>query len=421
MHRTRREFFDWARGAAAAAATWPALLQALQAAPGKPDPANEDYWLLVKRQFPLRDGLIYMNAANVCPASRAVMDRHLEYLRDFHADPSFQNREKYDPLAERARGKMAALLGAKPDEIAFTRNTSEGTNIIVQGVDLKPGDEVIITDHNHPSNNDSWKVRARRAGFTVRSLPVPVPAAGGAALLDAFRAAITPRTKVIAVTHVTSTVGLTYPVREIAALAKGRDLWVHVDGAQSFGALDVNLGDIGCDSYSGSLHKWPMGPLEAGVLYVRSDRIAGLWPSIVTAGWSDRIAGARKFEVFGQRDNPRLVAVEAAVDFLNLIGMKHVEARLRALNAALQRGLREIPGVRVKTNAEPELNAGVVKFEIDRIAPRAAYDALWKRHSVGMAQTASGDSRGLRLSPHIYNSMEEVSRVVAAVGDVARG
>ncbi len=421
MSHTRREFFDWARGAAAAAATWPALIQALQAAPGKADPLNEDYWLLVKRQFPLRDGLIYMNAANVCPASRAVMDRHLEFLRDFHADPSFQNREKYDALAERARAKMAALFRVTPDEIAFTRNTSEGTNIVVQGIDLKPGDEVIVTDHNHPSNLDSWKVRARRVGFTVRSLAVPVPAASREQLLEGIRSAITPRTRVVAVTHVTSTIGLLYPVKEIAALAKGRDLWVHVDGAQSFGALDVDLRDIGCDSYSGSLHKWPMGPLEAGVLYIRSDRIAGLWPSIVTAGWSDRIAGARKFEVFGQRDNPRLVAVEAAVDFLNLIGMQHVEARLRALASALQRGLREIPGVRVKTNAEAGLSGGVVKFEIDKVAPRAAYDALWKRHGLAMANTATGDARGLRLSPHIYNSMEEVSRVVAAVRDTARG
>ncbi len=419
MTSTRRDFFGYATRAAAAAGSWAALANSLAAAPGKPDAANEDYWLLVKRQFPLRDGLIYMNAANVCPASRPVMDRHLEFLRDFHADPSFQNRNKYEPLAERARAKTAAMLGVTADEIAFTRNTSEGSNIIVKGLDLKEGDEILITAHNHPSNNDSWKVLARRHGLVVRSLPVPVPATGRQQLISTFEQAISPRTRVIAITHVTNTAGLQYPAREICALAARRKIWLHLDGAQTLGALEVNLRDIGCDSYAGSAHKWLMGPLEAGVLYVRADRVGEVWPSIVTAGWSDKLAGARKLEVFGQRDNPRLVALEAAVDFIGLIGMHHVEARLRAVTTALKRGLLEVPGVTMKTNMEPELSGGVVKFDLARRAPREAYDLLWSKYQVGMAHTASGDAKGLRLSPHIYNSMEEVGRVIAAVREIS--
>jgi len=419
MNRTRREFFGGLSQAAAVAGSWAAWTQALAAAPGTPDAANESYWLMVKRQFPLRDGLIYMNAANVCPASRPVMDRHLEYLRDFHADPSFQNRDKYEPQAERTRGKLAALLAVTADEIAMTRNTSEGTNIVVRGIDLKAGDEILITDHNHPSNNDSWKVRARRDGLVVRSLPVPVPAASRQELIDAFAKAISPKTKVVAITHVTNTAGLMFPAAEIAALAARAGAWLHLDGAQTMGALDVNLREIGCDSYAGSAHKWLMGPLEAGVLYVRAARIAQVWPSIVTAGWSDKLVGARKLEVFGQRDNPRLVALEAAVDFLNLIGMKHVEARLRSIVTALKQELVQIPGVKLKTNLEPELCGGVVKFDLAGKAPKDAYDALWRKHQVGMANTASGDTRGLRLSPHIYNSMDEVRRVAAAVREVS--
>src|SRR5262249_28075455 len=156
-------------------ASWTAFTSALKAAPA--GAMNDPFWSLVKRQFPLEENLIYLNAANVCPASRPVLDRHAEFMRDFQANPSFQNRAKYDGLRERLRGKLGAMLRVSADEIAITRNTSEGTNIIVKGVDLKPGDEVLITDHNHPSNNDSWKVRAARDGFTVRSLPVQVPAA----------------------------------------------------------------------------------------------------------------------------------------------------------------------------------------------------------------------------------------------------
>jgi selenocysteine lyase/cysteine desulfurase len=398
---------------------WTALASSLTAA-ATDDARLEDYWRLVKRQFPLADGLIYFNAANVCPASRPVMDRHLEYLRDFHADPSFQNRDKYVPIQERLREKLATLVGVTADEIAVVRNTSEGNNIVAGGMKLKPGDEVLITDHNHPSNREAWQVRARRDGFNVRSLPCPAPAPGAAALIHAFEKAITPRTRVIAVTHVTSTAGVLYPVREIAALASRRGIWFHVDGAQSCGALDVNLRAIGCDSYAASAHKWPMGPLEAGVLYVRADRVAELWPSIVTAGWSESLKGARKFEVFGQRDNPRICGFEAAVDFLNLIGMARVESRLREIAARLKRGLEEIDGVELITNREPELSGGVVWFRVRNRPPKQVYDVLWTRHRIACAHAARGETAGVRFSPHVYNSPEEIDRSAAAVRELAR-
>src|SRR5205085_5626001 len=217
---------------------------------------------------------------------------------------------------------------------------------------------------NHPASLDSWKVRARRDGFSVVEVPVPVPARSAADLYGAIEKAITPRTRVIAITHLTSTTGILYPAREIGALARKRGIWMHLDGAQTFGALDVNLREIGCDSYSTSAHKWLMGPLEAGLLYIRAERIPQLWPSIVTAGWADDLKGARKFEVFGQRDDPRVVALEAAIDFINLIGIRTVEERTRALATRAKSQLREIATVQLKTNLEPELSGGVVKFRM---------------------------------------------------------
>jgi len=417
MLNTRRDFFRLA----AVPVAWRAFESGLQAAAATrlPDAGNESYWQMVKRQYPLEEGLLYLNAANVCPASRLVMDRHLEYLRDFHANPSFQNRDKYVALRENLRDKLARMLRVSADEIAITRNTSEGSNIIVKGVDLKPGDEVLITDHNHPSNNESWRVRAKRDGFVVKSLPVPIPAPSVERLLADFERAITPRTRVIAITHVTSTSGIQYPAREIAALGRGRGIYVHVDGAQSFGALDVNLGEIGCDSYSASAHKWLMGPLEAGILWVRNERIPEIWPSIVTAGWTDHLKGARKLEVFGQRDDPRVVALEAAVDFINLMGMPAVEARVTALATRAKVQLAEIPAAELKTNLEPKLSGGVVKFRLKNLPTKRAYDTLWEKHRVAIAMTASGDAEGLRFSPHIYNSLEEVDRAVAAVKELA--
>ena len=417
MTNTRRDFFRLA----AVPLAWRAFDAKLQAAAASrlPEAGNEGYWQMVKRQYPLEEGLLYLNAANVCPASRLVMDRHIEYLRDFHSNPSFQNRDKYVTMRESLREKLGRMLRVSPDEIAITRNTSEGSNIIVKGVDLKPGDEVLITDHNHPSNNDSWRVRARRDGFIVKSLPVAIPAPSVEKLVADFERAITPRTRVIAITHVTSTTGIRYPAREIAALARKRNIFVHLDGAQTFGALDVNLSEIGCDSYSASAHKWLMGPLENGILWVRGERIPEIWPSIVTAGWADNLKGARKFEVFGQRDDPRVVALEAAVDFINLIGMPAVEARMQALATRAKVQLKEIATVELKTNLEPELSGGVVKFRLKNVPTKRAYDTLWEKHRLAIAMTPSGDAEGLRFSPQIYNSMEEVDRAVAAVKQLA--
>jgi len=417
MTNTRRDFFRMA----AVPVAWSAFESSLKAAAASrlPDSGNEPYWQMVKRQYPLEEGLLYLNAANVCPASRLVMDRHLEYLRDFHSNPSFQNRYKYETMRESLRGKLARMLRVSPDEIAITRNTSEGSNIIVKGVNLKPGDEVLITDHNHPSNNDSWRVRARRDGFIVTSIPVRIPAASVESLVADFERAITPRTRAIAITHVTSTTGIQYPAREIAALSRKRGIYVHLDGAQTFGALDVNLDEIGCDSYSASAHKWLMGPLEAGILWVRSERVPEIWPSIVTAGWTDHLKGARKFEVFGQRDDPRVVALEAAVDFINVIGMPTVESRLQALATRAKVQLKEMTSVELKTNLESTLSGGVVKFRLKNVPTKQAYDTLWERHRMAIAMTPSGDAEGLRISAQIYNSMDEIDRAAAAVKELA--
>lgn len=389
---------------------WAGLVQSLRA-----ETTAQGYWQLLARQFPLEPGLTYLNAANVCPASRPVLDRHLELLRDFQSNPSFQNREKYAALEDRVRSKMAALLGVQAAEVALTRNTSEATNIVIHGLDLKAGDEVVITEHNHPSNNDAWKVRAQRDGIVVKSVAVPVPAKSAAELLDGLDRAVTPRTRVIAITHLTSTCGLLYPAREVSEIARRRNLWYHLDGAQTFGAMDVRLDRIGCDSYSTSMHKWPMGPLEAGLLFIKAARQKEVWPSIVTAGWSDQLPGARKFEVFGQRDNPRLAALDGVADFLAMVGPANVESRVKELTGTLKRAFSEMSGLQLKTNLEPQLSHGVVKVFPKSGNIKALYDRLWTDHRVSTAMTASGDAAGLRFSPHIYNTDADIARAIDAV------
>lgn len=418
MVQSRRNFFRSVPALAALPASWTAFSQALTAAPA---PTSEAYWSLVRQQFPLQPGLVYLNAANVCPSSRPVLDRHLEFLRDFHANPSFQNRAKYKETQESLRTKLAAVLGVTADEIAITRNTSEGSNVIVHGIDLKPGDEVIVTEHNHPSNNDSWKVRARRDGFVVKELPVTIPARSADDLIGAFDKAITPKTRLVALTHLTSVTGILYPVREITELAQKRGAWVHLDGAQTFGAMDVNLKQIGCDSFAGSSHKWMMGPLENGVLFVKAGQQKRIWPSIVTAGWEEHLQGARKFEVLGQRDDPRIAAFEAAIDFFNLISAANVERRTRELSTMLKVELAKLPGIEMKTNQEAGLSLGVIKAKVRGKDTKQCYDQLWERRKLALSLTTSGPAEGLRFSPHIYNSREDLDHAVDAVRELIKG
>ena len=403
---TRRSFLH---GLTAAAGSFTAFAQQLRQA------APSDRWEHVRRQFPLAGGLVYLNAANVAPCPLPVLDLYHRQLHDFQSDPSFQNRAKYAAAEDAVRTKLAALVRARPDEIAVTRNTSEATNIVVQGLDLKPGDEVVVTDHNHPSNLDSWKVRARRHGLVVKVVREPRPLTEPGQLVDLCRRQLSPRTRVISITHLTSTVGVLYPAREIAELARSRGIWMHLDGAQTLGAMDIDLKRIGCDSYAGSAHKWPLGPLETGLLYIREERLPQVWPSIVTAGWRDDIAGARKFEVFGQRDDPRLVAFGAAIDFLNEIGVPAIEERIRYLAGRLRQGLAEVPGITLHGSTTPGLCFSVVKVKHARVPSRQLYDQLWARERMALSLTPDGEIEGVRFSPHIYNSEAEIDGAVAAV------
>lgn len=412
---SRRHLFRSGVAAIPASIATTSLWQQRLSAATAADPADEAFWGAVRAEFPLEENLIYLNAANVCPASKAVAARHQEYLRDFYANPSFENRAKYEGLAETATAALAGLLNAKPGELTITRNTSEATNTIVRGLNLRAGDEVIITSHNHPSNNASWKVLAKRTGVVIKELPTPMEGLSAARLVNSIGAAISSRTKVITFTHLTNTTGIRYPAAEIAALAKGKDIWVHLDGAQSFGLLQVDLRAIGCDSYAASLHKWPMGPLETGILYVKEGRQDQLWPAIVTAGYSELLEGASRFGVLGQRDDPRLVAAGEAASFLAKLGMANVEARSLHLAGYLKRKLSEIPGMQMLTPMEPSLSAAVLKFRIAGKNTRQLGQELWAKHRISGAVSASGPLEGIRWCPHIYNTRAELDRAVEAL------
>src|SRR5712692_9644881 len=289
-HVSRRDFARLlALGGAAPFLTpgleWPrpAAIPLLSAAPAVPAVADERFWQTVRDQFLIPADLDVLNAANLCPSSAPVLETLYQATRDIDRDPSFDNRVKLGDGREATRRLLADFLRVMPEEIVITRNTSESNNLVSNGLDLKAGDEVLISSDNHPSNNTAWKEKAKRFGFTVREVPTPSPHPGFDYYVQAFSKAITPSTRVIAFTHLTSTVGDLFPAKDLCRLAREHGILTLVDGAQTFGLMDVNLSEMQPDFYSGSAHKWPCGPKENGVLYINESAQSKIWTTIYSA------------------------------------------------------------------------------------------------------------------------------------------
>src|SRR5262249_29747429 len=295
-----------------------------------------------------------------------------------------------------------------------TRNTSESNNLVSTGVDLKAGDEVLLTADNHPSNHTAWQEKAKRFGFTVKDVPVPNPHPGFDHYVDACTRAITPRTKVIAIAHLTSTVGDLFPAKEICRLARERGILTLIDGAQSFGLFDLDLSDIQPDFYSGSAHKWACGPKENGVLFINTNAQAKIWATIYGT-YPGGVGISRTFEGFGQRDEPAMIAFGEALTFQTKIGRAHIERRSRELTTALMEGLKRIDGVRIWTSPESSRRAAVLSFLPGNLDVRKLSTALYKNDHIGCGTRSGQDRSGLRFSPHFYNTHSDVEKALAAV------
>lgn len=370
-------------------------------------------WEAVRAQFRMPPELSVMNAANLCPSPTTVLETVYDLTLRLDREPVPSYRSEMTGVKEDTRDRLASFLRVTPEEVLLTRNTSEANNWVSNGLDLGPGDEVLIFADNHPSNNRAWKAKAERHGYTVREVPQVNPHPGFDHYVDAFERALTPATRVLAFTHLTNTAGDLLPARELCRLARDRDVISVVDGAQSFGLLDVDLSDMQPDFYTGSAHKWPCGPKEVGLLYV-SARVHDLfWPSIYSA-YSGRRGIARTHEGMGQRDEPAIRAFGQQIEFLTTIGQHEIEARSRELASALIEGLTRIDGVHLWTSSDPALRAAVVTFRPGALEPGRVIDAL-EAEGIVAASRGGSDRTGIRFSPHFYNGHEDVERGVAAI------
>jgi isopenicillin-N epimerase len=422
---TRRDFTRlFALGGSAALFAHPAWARQAGTPPPLPTAgpvAGDAFWSAVRAQFVMPPDLAVMNAANLCPASRPVLEALTRETRSVDEDPSPANRARLMPEKEKTRAALAAFLRVTPDEIIITRNTSESNNLVSNGLDLTPGDEVVVHSDNHPSNLEAWHGKAKRFGFTVVTVEQQNPHPGMDYYVDAFARAMTPRTRVIAFTHLGNTVGDLFPAKELCRMARARGALSLVDGAQSFGLIDVDLADMQPDFYSGSAHKWPCGARECGVLFVSKDAQARLWPTIYSA-YPGAVGFSRTFEGFGQRDEATMIAFREALAFQDAIGRAAIEQRARAMATQLIEGLQTLPGVRVWTSLDPALRHAVVSFAPGGLDAGKLAAALYADDRIALATRGGKDRPGLRASPHFYNSPAEVDRLLAALaGYLKRG
>jgi selenocysteine lyase/cysteine desulfurase len=384
--------------------------------PRTPAEPDEAFWRQVRAKFLVPRDVGFMNAANLCPMSLPVVEAIERNIRSYERGPTPEARTTLMHGREDARKLLADALRVTPEEIVLTRNTTEGNNFVSSGLALGPGDEVVVSSDNHPSNLNAWRQKAARFGFTVVAVAPPAAHPGAAGYVELFTNAFTPRTKVLAITYVSSNSGDLLPVADLCRVARERGVLSLVDGAQAFGVIDVNLGDMRPDFFTGSMHKWPCGPKEKGVLFVNravQDRIS---PTIVGV-YGGAVGISRTFEAEGQRDDAAIAAVVEALNFQGTIGRAVIEQRARSLASHLMTELRKLDGVQLWTDPAPGRSAAIVIFKPGALDPRKLGDALAaKERIVVTVRGGNGANPGLRVSPHFYNTMDEMDRFVAATG-----
>ncbi|MEW6323553.1 MAG: aminotransferase class V-fold PLP-dependent enzyme [Acidobacteriota bacterium] len=386
-------------------------------------PLDEAYWRKVRGQFNLVDGMTYMNTGTYGPSPRVVIDTNDRITRELSEDPTNNYRAADRDIV---RERVARFVGATADEIALTRSTSEGMNIFTRGLDWKPGDEVLFNTHEHGGGIQPYTQMEARYGIKLVRIEIPSPVESVQQILQIYERAITPRTRVIMVSHIPYVTGAILPIKELADLAHAHKLLISVDGAHPLGMLDLNLAATGVDHYAAAGQKWLLAGSGTGVCYVKRSLQERLWPLmgyVDPKAWSEPDAasrGARKYELGGQRHAPSVLGMGPAIALQEAIGKQNVEARVRELGTRLRRGLADIPGVKLWTSNDPRFSAGITTFSVRAVPMENVVKAIYDYNHVWIRTMTTGNLNAVRASTHIYNSPEDVDRLLDAVAYVSK-
>lgn len=376
------------------------------------DPES-DFWRQIRQAYAASPTLINLNNGGVSPAPRAALDAMDYYNRMCNEAPSYYMWRILDMDREPLRHNLAALAGADPEEIAMNRNSTEALNTVVFGLNLKAGDEVILSKYDYPNMIHAWKQREKREGIRLIWVDLELPGEDELALTEAFTSKFSARTKVVHLTHVINWCGQVLPVRRIADAAHARGIEVLIDGAHSFALLDFKIPDLGGDYFGTSLHKWLSAPFGNGMLWIKKEKIPNIWALLS----NDKPDGdnIRKFESLGTRSFPVEMAAGYSIDLHNLIGSARKQQRLHYLKNYWMERVRDLPGVRFYTSLHPDWGCAIGTFTIEGQKAAEITDTLhnnWKIHTTAISWEKIDC---VRVTPHVYTTEAELDKLVKAI------
>lgn len=417
MHK--RDFLRTLGGSALGLVIGPDLVRRLEAATPAVLATDEPFWAAIRASYRLPTDFINLESGYYSMQATPVLEAFVGHVRRLNTQAARYMRTAMVADKRRVQERLAAMAGCGPDELVITRNTTESLDTVIAGFDWKAGDEAVMASHDYGAMLDQFKLVARRHGVVNRVVDVPLHPRSDDEVVSAYAAAITPRTRMLMVCHVVNLTGQVLPVRKVAEMAHARGVQVLVDGAHAFAQLDFRIPDTGADYYGASLHKWLGVPLGAGILYVRKDRVAGIWPLFGDSGFADD--DIRKLNHTGTVPCHTDVAIEDAIAFHARIGTARKEARLRWLQEYWTSRVRDLPRVSLNTPSDPARTCAIANVAVAGMTPGQLAKRLMDDHrifTVAINRPEAGIA-GVRVTPHLFTSTAELDALVAAVRTIA--
>jgi len=379
---------------------------------------NEDFWYQVRKAFRQSPHFINLESGYFSPQPLEVMGSQIDNIKMVNEEASFYMRRRQTKEMLEVKKNLASFSGVSHEEIVVTRNTTEALDTVILGMEMRPGDEAIMTDQDYGSMLQCFAMRAKRFGTVNKIIKIPLHPESDEKIVQAYENAITPRTKVMLVTHMINLTGQILPVRKIADMAHANGIEVIADATHSFAHIEFSIPDLHCDYLGTSLHKWLCCPLGSGMLYVSKDKIAKTWPLFgdVQVAPDD----IRKFEHIGTHPVSTNLTIDAAIKFHNAIGSKRKEDRLRYLKNYWVNQVKNLPKVVINTPFEDHRSCGIGNFSISGMTPDKIADYLYDEHRIFTVAINRESVKGVRVTPHLFTSLPELDRLVLAIKELSK-